>query len=71
MKKLLFLTILLLAGCSSTKVDVNAFYQNNYGQECINRPYTEHRDDNTLCLTQALAKEWSQNKLTNSYINKK
>ena len=69
MKKLFLL--LFLVGCSSTKVDVNSFYQNNYGQECINRPYIEHRDDNTLCLTQALAKEWSQNKLTNSYIDEK
>ena len=69
MRKLVFL-VLFLTSCSST-VDVNSFYQNNYGQECINRPYIEHRDDNTLCLTQALAKEWSQNKLTNSYIDKK
>ena len=68
MRKLVFL-VLFLTSCSST-VDVNSFYQNNYGQECINRPYTEHRDDNTLCLTQALAKEWSQNKLTNSYIDR-
>lgn len=69
MRKLVFF-VLFLTSCSST-VDINSFYQNNYGQECMNRPYIEHRDDNTLCLTQALAKEWSQNKLTNSYIDKK
>lgn len=56
MKKLILL--LGLVGCS-TNTSVNVVLQ-EYGEECISKPYTESRDAQTLCAFSAIAKHNKQ-----------
>lgn len=55
----LFIIFACLSGCTSSDI-TDGGRQSKYGLECYNRPYTDKRDDQSLCITSALSKHHAQ-----------
>lgn len=65
MKK--FLVMLALVGCSS--VQSTDIVLQEYGKECLSKPYLESRDTQTLCAFSAIAKHNKQVRNYNANSN--
>lgn len=58
---------LLLTGCKQDTVN-SAYYQTNYGEQCLYEPYTNTYKDLLFCQQKGLVDEHIQNELTNKDI---
>ena len=53
--------ISVLSGCSSTSGDIKLTPTlEKYGEDCFHKPYTNSRDNQSLCMTSAIAKHNAQ-----------
>lgn len=61
------LVLFVISACSSTDVKLKTIPElEKYGEECYHKPYTENRDNQSLCMTSAIAKHHAQVNLINS-----
>ena len=56
-----FFLLSILSGCSTNSKDIKPIPTlEKYGDDCFHKPYTNSRDNQSLCMTSAIAKHNAQ-----------